>query len=112
MKCDNQPFIEEQIQKRRLQWFRHVYRMNTNQQPYKLLWHEKPDHGMVQRAAPKKTWLKNIKDPKNQRMKINVAKNTAVDHQKWKNIVNSAKNPAAPTAAYWLRGQRAPAIVS
>ena len=74
---------------------------------------KKPDHWRVQRAAPKKTWLRNIEeDLKNQRMNINVAKNIAMDHQKWKNIVNSAKNPAAPTAAYWLRGQHVPAIVS
>ena len=45
-------------------------------------------------------------------MNINVAKNTAMDWQKWKTIVNDAKNPAAPTAAYWLRGQRAPAVAS
>ena len=44
MKWDNQPLIEEQIQKRRLQWFGHVCRMNTNQLPYKLLWQDKPDH--------------------------------------------------------------------
>ena len=113
MKCDNQPLIGEQIQKRRLQWFGHVCRMSTNRLPYKLLWREKPDHWRVQRAAPKKTWLKNIKeDLKNQRMNINVAKNTAVDHQTWKNIVNSAKYFAAPTVAYWLSGQCAPATVS
>ena len=87
--------------------------MSTNRLPYKLLWREKPDHWRVQRAAPKKTWLKNIKeDIKNQQMNIKVAKNIAMDRQKWKNIVNSAKNPTAPTAAYWLRGQHAPAIIS
>ena len=54
-KCDNQPLIKEQIQKRRLRWFGHVCRMNTNRLPHKLLWREKPDHRRVQRAAPKKT---------------------------------------------------------
>ena len=82
MKCDNQPLIEEQIQKCRLQWFSHVCRMSSNWLPYKLLWREKPDHWRVQWASPKKTWLKNIKeDLKNQRMNINVAKNTAMDRQ-------------------------------
>ena len=52
---------------------------------------------------------KRSQEPTNE---INVAKNIAMDRQKWKNIVNSAKNPAVPTAVYWLRGQRAPAIVS
>ena len=67
----------------------------------------------MQRAAPKKTWLRNIEEYlKNQRMNINVAQNTAMDRQKWKAIVNGAQNPAAPTAAYWLRGQRAPAVAS
>ena len=113
MKCDNQPLIGEQIQKRRLRWFGHVCRMSTNRLPHKLLWRAKPDHWRVQRAAPKKTWLRNIEeDLKNQRIDINVAKNTAMDRQKWKTIVNGAKNPAAPTAAYWLRGQRAPAVAS
>ena len=70
MKCDNQPLIEKQIQKRRLQWFGRMSRS------------EKPDHWRVQRAAPKKTWLKNIKeDLKNQWMNLNIAKNIATDRK-------------------------------
>ena len=108
-KCDNQPSIEEQIQKRRLRWFGHVCRMNTSRLPHKLLWRERPVHWRVQRAAPKKTWLKQVEaDLKNQRLTINEARIIATDRQEWKRIVNDARNSAAPTAAYWLRGRPTP----
>ena len=64
-------------------------------------------------SSTKENMVKNIeKDLKNQRMYIHVAQNIAMDCQEWKNTVNSAKNPAAPTAAYWLRDQRGPAVAS
>lgn len=33
--------------------------------------------------------------------------NIVSDHQNWKSTVNEIRNPAAPTAAYWLRRQPA-----
>ena len=83
MKCDNQPLIEEQIQKRRLQWFGHVCRMSTNWLPYKLLWSENQTTGGYNEQHQRKHGSKNIKeDLKNQQMNINVIKNTAMDRQK------------------------------
>jgi hypothetical protein len=109
IRCDHQPSVEEQIQKRRLRWFGHVCRMNINRLPHKLLWHKRPVHWRVQRAAPKKTWLKHVEeDLKNQRLTTDEARNFATDRQEWKRIVNDIRNPAAPTAAYWLRGRPAP----
>jgi CRISPR/Cas system CSM-associated protein Csm2 small subunit len=109
MRCDHQPPVEEQIQKSRLRWFGHVCRMNTSRLPHKLLWRKRPVHWRIQRAAPKKTWLKHIEeDLRNQRLTTDEARNIATNRQEWQRIVNERRNPAAPTAAYWLRGRPAP----
>ena len=108
-RCDQQTPIEEEIQKRRLRWFGHVCRMNDNRLPRKLLWRDRPTEWRIQRSAPKKTWLKNIEDDlKNQRLSAIEARDVAKNRQEWKRIVNGVRDPAAPTAAYWLRGRPPP----
>ena len=105
-RCECQPTIDEQIQKRRLRWFGHVCRMTTNQLPYRLLWRKRPTQWKMERPAPKKTWNKQIEeDLRNQRLSLDNAKITATDRQAWKQLINRIRSPLAPTATYWVRGQ-------
>uniref|UniRef100_A0A914W8L9 Reverse transcriptase domain-containing protein n=1 Tax=Plectus sambesii TaxID=2011161 RepID=A0A914W8L9_9BILA len=108
-RCDKQPPIKEQIQQRHLRWFGHVCRMNDHRLPRRLLWRQRPPEWKIQRAAPKKTWLKCVEeDLRPQRLSPEGAKKIAADRQGWKNIVNGVLDPVAPTAAYWLRGRSPP----
>ena len=107
--CQQQPAIEEQVQQRRLRWFGHVCRMGTNRLPHRLLWKQRPAQWRIQRTAPKKTWTKQVEeDLKNRRIDLNHARTIATDRKAWKAITKQVRNPAAPTAAYWLRGQPPP----
>uniref|UniRef100_A0A914XBV3 Reverse transcriptase domain-containing protein n=1 Tax=Plectus sambesii TaxID=2011161 RepID=A0A914XBV3_9BILA len=97
------------LEQRRLRWFGHVCRMNDDRLPRRLLWCQRPPEWKIQRAAPKKTWLKCVEeDLRPQRLSAKGAKNIAADQQGWKNIVNEVQDPVAPTAAYWLRGRSPP----
>ena len=108
-RCEQQPTIEEQLQKRRLRWFGHVCRMAESRLPHRLLWRERPVQWRIKRTAPKKTWVKQIEeDLKNRRLSLDDARNTATDRQGWKRLMNEVRAPPAPTAAYWLRGQPRP----
>ena len=105
-RCEQQPTVEEQIQKRRLQWFGHVCRMDESRLPYRSLWRERPEQWKIERTAPKKTWIKQIEeDLRNQRLSLDDARSTATDRQTWKRLVSEIRDPLAPTAAHWLRRQ-------
>ena len=109
VRCNNQPKIEEIVQHRRLLWFGHLCRMNEERIPHNMLWKNKPDNWKISSSAPKKTWLKQIdNDLKNSRISVEEAKIKALDRRSWKTIVRNVHNPAAPTTAYWLRGQPRP----
>lgn len=104
MRCDSQPAIAETIQSRRLRWFGHVCRMDTDRLPHQLLWRQRPIAWKVQKSAPKKTWTKQIEDDlKNRRLSLAEAKDTALDREAWKSTMNDVRLPAAPTATYNLR---------
>lgn len=108
-RCDQQPTIEEQIQKRRLRWFGHVSRMNNNRLPHRLLFRTRPTQWKIQRAAPRKTWLQQVEtDIKKKRLNTSEARTLATDRQAWKRLLSEIQNPLAPTSAYWLRGQPTP----
>ncbi|KAL0153085.1 hypothetical protein M9458_051610, partial [Cirrhinus mrigala] len=108
-RCHNQPSIDEQIQRRQLRWFGHVGRMSDHRLPHRLLWRQCPDHWRIRRDAPKKIWVKQIEhDLKPRRLNLEQAKTVATDRQAWKKIVGEIGTPAAPTAAYWLRGRPPP----
>jgi Reverse transcriptase (RNA-dependent DNA polymerase) len=85
-RCSNQPTIVEEIQKRRLRWFGHACRMSQHRLPYNSY----------------------CGDIKNQRITSEDAKQIAKDRKEWKVIVKGIRDPVAPTAAYWLRGQPHP----
>ena len=108
-RCDQQPTMEEQVQKRRLRWFGHVCRMSESRLPHGLLWKQRPAQWKIQQTAPKKTWIKQIeKDLRNRRLTLDDARNTATDRRAWKRFMDDIRVPMAPTAAYWLRGQPRP----
>ncbi len=95
--CGNKPTIEEAIQKRRLQWFGHVCRMDISQLPYKLLQCQRPPTWKVRRHAPKKTWVKQVKYSLHNRQTHVDAKTLSTDPLAWSQV---AGRPSAPTAAY------------
>ncbi|XP_023231892.1 uncharacterized protein LOC111631815 [Centruroides sculpturatus] len=108
-RCQQQPSVKTQIQQRRLRWFGHVCRMDINRIPHQLLFRQRPTLWKIQHSAPKKTWTKHVEeDLKNQRLDLNQAKLAAMDRGHWRGIVEKARLPAAPTAAYWLRGHPQP----
>ncbi|RXN27750.1 hypothetical protein ROHU_019759 [Labeo rohita] len=108
-RCHDQPSIDKQIQRRQLRWFGHVCRMSDHRLPHRLLWRQCPDHWRIRRDAPKKIWVKQIEhDLKSRRLNLKQAKTVATDRQAWKKIVGEIGTPAAPTAAYWLRGRPPP----
>jgi len=108
-RCEQQQTMEEQIQQRRLRWFGHVCRMPERRLPHGLLWKHRPAQWKIQRTAPKKTWIKQIEeDLRPRRLTLDDAKNIAMDRQAWKRLMNEIRDPTAPTAAYWLRGQPRP----
>ena len=108
-RCDQQPTIEEQIQKRRLRWFGHVSRMNNNRLPHRLLFRTRPQQWKIRRAAPRKTWRKQVEeDLKKRRLNLDEARALATDRQAWRQLINEIHHSLAPTSAYWLRGQPAP----
>ncbi len=99
----NQPTIEEAIQKRRLQWFGHVCRMDISRLLYKLLWRQRPPTGKVHRRAPKKTWVKQVEDRlKNRCLTLVDAETLSTDRLAWGQVVGVAGRPSAPTAEYEL----------
>ncbi|EYB84083.1 hypothetical protein Y032_0323g2491 [Ancylostoma ceylanicum] len=105
--CGHQPTVEEQIRIRRLRWFGHVCRMDTTRLPGSLLWRKRPTQWKVQRAAPKKTWIKQVEaDLKTLRCSIVEAKIIAANRQEWKRVVQAIRTPVAATAV--LRGRTAP----
>lgn len=77
---DYQLAVEDQIWTRRLRWFGHICRINTNRRPYKIMSRERPHHWRVQHAAPKKTWIKQIEeDLQSQGLTVDEAKCNAAD---------------------------------
>ncbi|RXM30605.1 RNA-directed DNA polymerase from mobile element jockey [Acipenser ruthenus] len=103
IRCDHQPTVVEVVQLRRLRWFRHICRMSITRTPYQLLWRKCPTEWKVQRAAPKKTWSKQIEeDLKKRRSTLCDAKAIAMDREAWKSVLSEVRNPAAPIAAYGL----------
>lgn len=109
--CGSQPTIGDLIQRRRLRWFGHICRMDPSRYPHGLLWLTRPTDWRVHRNAPKKTWMKQIQDDlKALRLDLEQARTIALDRKAWKIIVGQAREPAAPTAAYWLRGRPPPLV--
>lgn len=109
-RCCDQPTIAEEIQKRRLRWFGHVCRMQQTRLPYQALWRTRPIDWKIQKAAPKKTWITQIRnDLQKVRLTTTDAKTMALDRLKWKSTILGVQAPViAPTVAYWLRGQPRP----
>jgi len=98
--CDNKPTIEKATQKRRLQWFEHVCRIDICRLPYKLLWCQWPPTWKVRRHAPKNTWVKQVKYSLHNRHTLVDAKTLSTDPLAWSQV---AGRPSAPTAAYERR---------
>ena len=108
-RCEQQPTIEELIQKRRLQWFGHVCRMSDSRLPRKLLWRVRPAQWKIQRSAPKKTWIKQVEeDVQKRRLSLSEAKQEAEDRNQWRQFITDIRQPLAPTAAYGLRSRFKP----
>ena len=111
VRSQNQPRIEEQIERRRLRRFGHTCRMNAKRLPHQLLWRDRPTQWRILRTAPRKTWLHQIKDDlKRRRLTLDRARTLAEDRKLWRDSV--ILSHVAPTAAYWLRGQPHPPDVS
>jgi hypothetical protein len=107
--CGKQPAIEELIQQRRLRWFGHVCRMNSDRLPNALLWRQRPNNWRIRRKAPRKTWLKQIEDDlRTCRLSPEQAAKEAMKRKTWKLVCERIRHPAAPTVAYWLRGRPPP----
>lgn len=84
--------MEELIQKRRLQWFGQVCRMSSHRLPYRLL---------LQRDAPKKTWIKQIEDHLKQRcLTLEQAKVKARGRKAWKCIVGTKEEKKVDSLWY------------
>ena len=108
-RCCNQPTIEEQIQQHRLRWFGHVCRMEKKRFPHRALWRSRPSQWKVQRAAPKKNWIKQIQnDIKNRRITLEESRKIALSREEWRGFRKNITGPIAPTTVYWLRGQPRP----
>ncbi|MGH0144585.1 UNVERIFIED_CONTAM: hypothetical protein FKN15_052325 [Acipenser sinensis] len=85
--------------------------MSITRTPYQLLWRKRPTEWKVQRAAPKKTWSKQIEeDLKNRRSTLCDAKAIAMDRKAWESVLSEVRNPAAPTVAYGLRRKPRPIV--
>ena len=63
----------------------------------------------VQRAAPKKNWIKQIQnDIKNRRITLEKSRKIALSREEWRGFLMNITGPIAPTTVYWLRGQPRP----
>ncbi len=75
--------------------------MDISQQPYKLLWRQRPPTRKVRRHAPEKTWVKQVKySLKNHHLTLVDTKTLSTDPLAWSQV---AGRPSAPTAAYERR---------
>ena len=59
LKCKTTP-IEMILKKRRLKWFGHTCRMNTDRIPKKLLLQDRPPNLRCHISAPRKTWVSQV----------------------------------------------------
>jgi len=86
--------LVEKIQRRRLQWFSHVKRMNNSTLPAKAL--ETLVSGTRSRRRQNKRWIDNIKEDLQQRgSDIRQAAERVKDRKHWKNFVVAAPSSAA-----------------
>ena len=108
--CCNQPTIYEEVQKRRMRWFGHICRINSQRFPYRLLWRTRPTGWKIQCNAPNKTWMKHIEeDLAKHRLNLSEAKEQVPNKQQWRIITHNVVNGiVAPAATYWLRGRPQP----
>ncbi|EYC31272.1 hypothetical protein Y032_0004g2068 [Ancylostoma ceylanicum] len=75
--------------------------------PHGLLWRKRSTQWKKQRAPPKKTWMKQVKeDLKTLQCNIVEAIIVNASRQEWKRVVQAVLTPVAPTAA--LRSRTAP----
>ncbi|EYC15731.1 hypothetical protein Y032_0036g3328 [Ancylostoma ceylanicum] len=81
--------------------------MNPIRLPHSLLWRKRPTQWKVQRAAPKKTWMKLVKENlKTLQCSIVEAEIITENRQERERVVQAIVTPVAPTAA--LRSRTAP----
>ena len=104
--CCKQPTIEDIVQKNRLRWLGHIFRMKDDSF-CKLVWNAPaPQHWKCTRNAPKKTWLKviledlhHLKDTYGAarwyRDKMNIITDLANDRLQWKQLVSFMGQAAA-----------------
>ena len=57
-------------------------------------------------TVPKKTWANQVQeDFKNENLDLTLAKEVALDRNRWKAAMKQISNHTTPTARYWLRGK-------
>lgn len=75
-----------------------AYRMDPDRLPHRLLCRRL---ATIQRAAPKKIWIKQIADDlRNRRVDLDQARIIAIDGKARKSVVNKVRKSAALTASY------------
>ena len=85
--------LVEKIQKRRLQWFGHVKRMDNSRLPAKAL--ETLVSGTRSQGRQKKRWMDNVKQDLHQRgSDIQQATKCTKDRKQWKKFVHAAPSSA------------------